>query len=783
MPLRQLLAAAAFALLATSAQAQKLPKFMRLDPASHTLYTGNQASTGLYDESKIQNFHLWFSQPDYWQQLKNNYTSKTDLPAILVVDGDTFPNVGVRFKGNTSYQGTQNSDKKSFNITLDYLNPDQNLDGYETLNLNNAFQDASFMREVAFVHQIRRHIPAAQANYVRLFINGQSWGIYPNVQQIDGDFTKDWFFSNNGTRWRADRPPGSTGGMGGGWGDGTGGLNYLGADSAEYKKHYTLKSTGKTQPWADLIKVCQVLNQTPVANLDTALARYMDIDRTLWFLASEIAFSDDDSYVFKGKMDYYLYWDVETNRMTPIEFDGNSVMKSNATNWSAFYNATKVNYPLLNKLLAAPHARQRYLAHMRTLVADEMDPTKFNALIDQYDALISAEVQADPKKMTTFAQYGTEKQVLKTFVQNHRNTLLNHAEMNVVPPTLSDPAMNTSGGIWANPVANEVANVTVKASHTSGIAALTAYYCPALYGNFQKVELYDDGQHNDGASSDGTFGGSLPGFATGTWVRFYFEAKAANTPGTLSYLPTGAEHDVYYYQVSSKLAEDRPVVINEIMASNQNAVTDEAGESEDWIELYNLTDQPVDLGGWFLTDDASKPEKWAFAEGTVIAPKDYLIVWADEDGSQGPLHANFKLSASGESLSLLNLTRQFVDTVSFGQQQTDMGYARRPNGTGPFVIQAHTFKANNGNSSPTYEPSVAAATLLLAYPNPAQQTLSVRLSGGTYDTPLTVSDISGKTLHTLTAQPQQDVDVSSWPQGMYFLRWGAVAKKVVVQRL
>ncbi|MFM8485996.1 MAG: CotH kinase family protein, partial [Bacteroidota bacterium] len=125
--------------------------------------------------------------------------------------------------------------------------------------------------------------------------------------------------------------------------------------------------------------------------------------------ASEIAFSDDDSYVFKGKMDYYIYYDPQTGFLTPLEFDGNSVMKSSATNWSVFYNATKVNYPLLNKLLAVPSIRQRYLAHMRTLVQDELNTTSFNALIDQYDAMINAAVQADPKKLYSYTQYTAEK--------------------------------------------------------------------------------------------------------------------------------------------------------------------------------------------------------------------------------------------------------------------------------------------------------------------------------------------------------------------------------------
>ncbi|HND89427.1 MAG TPA: lamin tail domain-containing protein, partial [Saprospiraceae bacterium] len=431
------------------------------------------------------------------------------------------------------------------------------------------------------------------------------------------------------------------------------------------------------------------------------------------------------------------------------------------------------------RLLAAPHARQRYLAHMRTLIADEMDSAKFNALIDQYDALIGAEVLADTKKIYSNAQYNTEKTTLKNFVANHRNTLLAHPEMNIAPPALSDPAMSTQGGSWANPVADEAAHVSVKASATNGIAGVNVYYCPSLYGRFQKTPMYDDGQHNDGNSGDGVYGASLPGYATGTWMRFYFEAKANNTPGTLAFLPTGAEHDVYYYQVSAALADDRPVVINEVMAVNQNAVTDEAGEHEDWIELYNLTNSPVDLGGWALTDDPSKPQKWVFEAGTTIGPKDYLIVWADEDGSQGSLHANFKLSASGESIALLNTELRIVDSVSFGPQQVDMGYARRPNGTGPFVSQAHTFKANNGNSSATFEPSTAVS--LRAYPNPARHTLVVLMEGEAADLPLVVADVSGKIMHTLAAQPAQQLDVSAWAPGMYFLRWGSAVQKVVVQ--
>ncbi|MFN0213088.1 MAG: CotH kinase family protein [Saprospiraceae bacterium] len=759
---------------------QNLPNSMYFAENEHILYTNGQVSEGLYDEGTLRDFQLWFSQPDFWQQLKNNYATKTDLPATMVVEGDTFLNVGVRFKGQTSYSQTQISDKKSFNITMDYAVDGQNLDGYSTLNLNNAFEDASFMREVAYLHQIRRHVPAAKANFIRLFINGVSWGIYPNVQQLNGDYIEEWFFSNDGTRWRADRPAG-TGGGGGGpmWGDGTAGLNYLGADTALYKVHYTLKTANKPNPWDDLVNVCDVLNTTPLVNLETEISEVLDLDRTLWFLASEIAFSDDDSYVFKGRMDYYLYWDPETQRITPLEFDGNSVMKSNATNWGVFYNATKVNYPLLNRLLAVPSIRQRYLAHFRTLVADEMNTASFNALIDQYDALIKAGVQADTKKLYTYAQYNSEKTTLKNFVLNHRNTLLNNAEMNVAGPMISNPAMTSAQGLWLDPAADEAVAITATITSGSGISAVSLFYCPAAYGNFSKTTMYDDGQHQDGAANDGVFGGQIPGFATGTLVRFYLEAAANNAAKTVSYLPVGAEHDVFYYNVGTTWVPDPPVVINEVMASNTSTAVDEAGQYEDWIELHNLTDQDLDLSGYALSDNPANLRKWEFPTGTSIPAQGYLIVWADEDGDQGPLHTSFKLSASGETLSLVNPQTLFLDNISFDQQTTDKGYARLPNGTGPFVIQEPTFGAFNG-TVPTIDLEIPSTNSINISPNPTHTYFNIDLVGENIVGQILVTDALGQNIIQVEAQPNISILVADWPTGVYFLKWGNEIAKLVV---
>ncbi len=97
----------------------------------------------------MRTLYLTFKQNDWQQQLRNNYSSKTDIKADLTVDNQTYKRVGIRFKGNTSYSGpaSRNSQKLPFNIEIDYINTSQRLYGYKTLNLNNGWQDPTFLKE------------------------------------------------------------------------------------------------------------------------------------------------------------------------------------------------------------------------------------------------------------------------------------------------------------------------------------------------------------------------------------------------------------------------------------------------------------------------------------------------------------------------------------------------------------------------------------------------------------------------------------------------------------
>jgi len=131
--------------------------------------------------------------------------------------------------------------------------------------------------------------------------------------------------------------------------------------------------------------------------------------------------------------------------------------------------------------------------------------------------------------------------------------------------------------------------------------------------------------------------------------------------------------------------------INEVMASNVSAVRDLQLDFDDWIEIYNAAQAPVDVGGLYLTDDPAEPTRWRFPDNepdvTTIGPGGYLIVWADEEVTDGgihpifKLHASFKLDASGDEVCLFDADGTTLkDRLTFGEQTADVSFGRYPDG-------------------------------------------------------------------------------------------------------
>ncbi|HKA06118.1 MAG TPA: CotH kinase family protein, partial [Gemmataceae bacterium] len=266
----------------------------KVDPADVKTYP---ASVGLYEPTALRTLFLEFENKDWEQELQDFHGTDVEVPCTLTVDGKKYLNVGVHFRGMSSYMGVPAGYKRSMNLSLDFVDAKQRLYGYKTLNLLNSHEDASMMSTVLYSHISRKYIPAPNANFVKVVINGESWGVYVNAQQFNKEFLKENYKTEKGARWKVRGNPGARGG-----------LEYWGDNVADYKRVFEIKSADNEKSWKALINLCRVLNQTPPDKLEEALKPILDIEGVLWFIALDVDVINDDGYWTRAS-DYSLYMD------------------------------------------------------------------------------------------------------------------------------------------------------------------------------------------------------------------------------------------------------------------------------------------------------------------------------------------------------------------------------------------------------------------------------------------------------------------------------------------
>ena len=127
-----------------------------------------------YEPTVVRTLFLDLEGEDWEAELADFRSTDVDVPATLTVDGKTYPGVGVHFRGLSSYMGVREGHKRSLNVSLDHVDPEQKLDGCKTLNLPNSHEDTTLLHTVLYFENARRYIPAPKANFVPVVINGES---------------------------------------------------------------------------------------------------------------------------------------------------------------------------------------------------------------------------------------------------------------------------------------------------------------------------------------------------------------------------------------------------------------------------------------------------------------------------------------------------------------------------------------------------------------------------------------------------------------------------------
>lgn len=169
------------------------------------------------------------------------------------------------------------------------------------------------------------------------------------------------------------------------------------------------------------------------------------------------------------------------------------------------------------------------------------------------------------------------------------------------------------------------------------------------------------------------YNATLPAQANTGRMDYYIEAKT--TTGSTTYKPFDAPGDSYYYLLNTDVLPQ--LVINEFMASSTTCCPDMSSgtaEYDDWIEIYNAGNSTIDLSGMYLSDQISDPFKSKIPQGITIAAGEFKVFWADEQGSQGPLHLNFKLSKSGEEVGLFYIDGRTIHSKEFSGQTDNKSF-------------------------------------------------------------------------------------------------------------
>ncbi len=723
------------------------------------------AQSSFYDMNTIQLIEITFTQSN-WDYMMDTAKAGSEgyvMASKIKINGVEYDSVGVKYKGNSTYRANQV--KNPLHIELDTYK-DQEYEGFTDIKLSNVFNDPSFLREVLTYKIVRNYMPAPESNYANVYINNSLIGLYSNSESIGKKFVDSHFGSKSNTFFKCN-PIGGAGPGSSAFPN----LVYLGADSSLYTSRYEMQSDNG---WFDLINLCDTL-----ASHTAAIEQTINVNQALWMLAFDNILVNLDSYLGAFSQNYYLYKD-EYSRFQPVVWDMNesfgrfSMTGTTTLNTTTskqqlthLLHASDAGWPLVKNLLAVPMYKRMYIAHLRTILSENFANNSYYTDGLALQNLIKTSVNADPNKFYTYANFianlntdvtgGNGSAPGLTNLMNGRNAYLSSlADFTSVQPGIS--AISVSNN---QPAIGTMVYVIANITNATSTGVFLAYR-DADFAPFERILMMDDGLHGDGTASDGIYGAAITMNSLKTEYYLYSENSQAGI-----FSPQRA--DVEFYSLYSQVTPGGyNLVINEFLASNTVTKADQDGEFDDWIELYNHSSNAVSLDSIYLSDSYSNLLKWKFPDGIVIQPKDYLVVWADDDATQAGLHATFKLSASGERIALTHATAGIIDSISFGAQTADVSMQRCPDESGGFVFATPSF-ADTNNCTTSVDESERTSGISV-YPNPFSETLLVR-SGAIEIESIRIVNLIGKTVFRQEGYNSNNVELylGQFPKGIYLI--------------
>lgn len=742
-------------------------------------YPQQDESWKLYDDSQVARVDITID-PAAITWLYQNVQSDSEFVASFHFQNayinETIDSIGFRLRGNTSREAA----KKSFKVSFNTFVSGREFYGVDKLNLNGEHNDPSIIRsKLCFDHFQTIGMKASRANHVEVYINGQYYGLYISVEHIDDEFLNKNFGDDTGNLWKCLYPAD---------------LNYLGSDPNLYKNlnnngrpAYELSTNESIGDFSKLVRFITILNNTPSGSLADSLESVIEVPEVLKYFALNILVGEWDDY-WSLMNNYYLYHDPSKDIFTLIPYDYDNTFGIDWFNidWA---NANPYNYPkvaggyrpLAERLMQNAQYKNLYTHFLEFFKTNAYQLSNWENRIDILKSIITTAALADSFRTLDYgfdtndffnsysaSDYSNQhvKYGLKQFINLRNNSLPAQLSYQNAKPIVYKIDYEPK-----NPSGTDSIYVYASVFDNDGISEVSIHFQETGSSTTQIYQMnYSPVSNTKNVDEADRWIGAIPPLGAGKTGKFFVYAK--DNQNEFQFYPRKKAIDIRTQQL---ISDD--IVINEFMADNGNAIADPNGEYDDWIELYNPTSNPITLTGRYLTDKKDNLTKYQFTQpNLVLNPNEYLLIWCDEQGTQQGIHTNFKLSASGEFIGLVESDGiSIIDSLSFGPQTTDISFGRLPDGGSNWIFMTPTPGTTNNIVSVDDEEFIPTEFSLNAYPNPFNPATTIRFSTPPASSPLRkgrnevgfvtliIYDILGNEVKTLVNEEK--------PSGTYEVIW------------
>lgn len=626
----------------------------------------------VYDDTEIAIINITIDEEDL-EWIYNGENVESDSLHLATIHfqnsylDETIDSIGFRLRGNTSRVAA----KKSFKVDFNHFISGRDFYGVEKLNLNGEHNDPSIVRS-KLSWDIFQGIGmvSSRAAHTKLYINGEYFGLYISVEQIDDTFLSRNFDNDNGNLWKCLWPAD---------------LTYRGDDPEDYfpyyddKRPYELKTNRDDYDYSKLARFIRVLNQTP-----DSLELVLDIKEAMQYFTINILSGGWDDYRFL-RNNYYLYHDPSDDLIhwIPYDYDNTHSIDWFDIDWSTIdpytYSVIDDDGRPLTEYLFSQDRYKNLLSHFLQFYVEQyfdLDSlgSDMNGHIDQLYSAVEEDAYRTMDYGFTIEDFSNSfgydfqnshvKQGIMEFYQNRKESLDEQIEFIPGPPIIYEAEKKPNIDILGD-------TVEISASIFGSPTYFHLFFLREGQTSWNSTPMIFDPDTLSHLIEDQDMwkGNFIPDSAG----NYYWYLFATSEEGSERY----PVYDFMEFEVINNVVS-QPVIINEILAKNASINTDENGEFDDWVELWNYSDISVDLSSHFLTDKYDNLTKWQFPDSNVVlGAEGFLLIWCDEDQDQGSYHTNFKLSSSGEFLALvLPDGETILDSITFPAQSEDISFGR-----------------------------------------------------------------------------------------------------------